>query len=243
MSYMFADSLQAGSGQNSVPSWSCSQAVSKPVWHTPLLCVQWKTDDGQRNCLKQVEFYSKNKIAKLVNSWFYYKNLSRCTPECQIGFILSLSLHYHGFVLNYTQAQLSCILVYYHFNPKDNLNKKFSSTSLNNQFMSITKTEPWTLFIAIIKANKQTNKQTNKLCEKNAGGMYRHQYDMKVLKHFLSYMCSTLHCQQKIMWLIHWEGSKRRWLWSMFKHSSCIFFVIWQSSSVSVYNTYNSMCL
>ena len=35
-------------------------AVSKPVWQTPLLCVQWKTpDDGQRNCPKHVEFYSK----------------------------------------------------------------------------------------------------------------------------------------------------------------------------------------
>ena len=42
------------------PSWSCSQAVDKPVWHIPLLCVQWKTsDDGQRNCPKHVEFYSK----------------------------------------------------------------------------------------------------------------------------------------------------------------------------------------
>ena len=51
-----------------VPSWSCSQAVSKPVWHIPLLCVQWKTpDDGQRNCLKHVEFYSKNKFEKLVH--------------------------------------------------------------------------------------------------------------------------------------------------------------------------------
>ena len=39
-------------------SWSCSQAVSKPVWHIPLLCVQWKTlDDGQRNCPKHVEFF------------------------------------------------------------------------------------------------------------------------------------------------------------------------------------------
>jgi len=48
-------------------SWSCSQAVSKPVWHIPLLCVQWKTsDDGQRNCPKHVEFYSKNKFEKLV---------------------------------------------------------------------------------------------------------------------------------------------------------------------------------
>ena len=46
-----------------VTSWSCSQAV----WHIPLLCVQWKTpDDGQRNCPKHVEFYSKNKFEKLV---------------------------------------------------------------------------------------------------------------------------------------------------------------------------------
>ena len=51
-----------------VPSWSCSQAVSKPVWHIPLLRVQWKTpDDGQRNCPKHVEFYSKNKFEKLVH--------------------------------------------------------------------------------------------------------------------------------------------------------------------------------
>jgi len=33
----------------------------------PLLCVQRKTpDDGQRNCPKHVEFYSKNKFEKLV---------------------------------------------------------------------------------------------------------------------------------------------------------------------------------
>jgi len=51
-----------------VPSWSCSQADSKPIWHIPLLCVQWKPpDDGQRNCLKHVEFYSKNKFEKLVH--------------------------------------------------------------------------------------------------------------------------------------------------------------------------------
>ena len=32
-----------------------------------LLCVQWKTpDDGQKNCPKHVEFYSKNKFEKLV---------------------------------------------------------------------------------------------------------------------------------------------------------------------------------
>jgi len=54
--------LRSGSGRN------YSQAVSKHVWHIPLLCVQWKTpDDGQRNCLKHVEFYSKNKLRKVVH--------------------------------------------------------------------------------------------------------------------------------------------------------------------------------
>jgi hypothetical protein len=51
-----------------IPSWSCSQAVCKPVWHIPLLCVHWKTpDDGQRNCPKHVEFPSKNKFEKLMH--------------------------------------------------------------------------------------------------------------------------------------------------------------------------------
>jgi len=52
MSYRFSDSLRAGSGWSCLQAWwSCSQAVSKPLWHKPLLCVQWKTpDDGQRNC-------------------------------------------------------------------------------------------------------------------------------------------------------------------------------------------------
>jgi hypothetical protein len=51
-----------------VPSWSCSQAVNKPIWRIPLLCVQWRTlDDGQKNCPKHVEFYFKNKSEKLVH--------------------------------------------------------------------------------------------------------------------------------------------------------------------------------
>ena len=41
---------------------------AKPVWHIPLLCVQWKTpDDGQRNFPTHVEFYYKNKFEKLVH--------------------------------------------------------------------------------------------------------------------------------------------------------------------------------
>jgi len=51
-----------------VTSRSCSQADSKPVWHIPVLCVQWKTpDDGRRDCPKHVEFYSENEFEKLVH--------------------------------------------------------------------------------------------------------------------------------------------------------------------------------
>ena len=54
--------------QDGVTSRSYLQVVRKPVWHIPLVCVQWKTpDDGQRNCPKHVEFYSKNKFEKLVH--------------------------------------------------------------------------------------------------------------------------------------------------------------------------------
>ena len=81
MSYSFVDSLRAaGSGWNcnsvlillASGSGLCvpllSQAFNRPVWHIPLTCVQWETpDDGQRNCPKRVEFYSKNKFEKLVH--------------------------------------------------------------------------------------------------------------------------------------------------------------------------------
>jgi hypothetical protein len=73
--------LTACEQDQDVPSWSCSQAVSKPVWHIPLLCVQWKTpDDGHRNCPKHVEFHFKNKLEKLVHLvGFITRNVSRFT--------------------------------------------------------------------------------------------------------------------------------------------------------------------
>jgi len=50
------------------PARMLSAYVSAYVWHIPLLCVQWKTpDDGQRNCPKHVEFYSKNEFEKSVH--------------------------------------------------------------------------------------------------------------------------------------------------------------------------------
>jgi len=55
-------SLQAGSGLNFIPDHACK------LYDIPLLCVQWKTpDDGRRNRLKHVEFFSKNEFDKLVH--------------------------------------------------------------------------------------------------------------------------------------------------------------------------------
>ena len=49
-------------------SWSCSQAISEPVWHTPMLCVcSEKLLMMDTGSLKHVEFYSKNKFEKLVH--------------------------------------------------------------------------------------------------------------------------------------------------------------------------------
>ena len=76
--------------QDGTLSWSCSQAVSKPVWHIPLLCVQWKTpDDGQRNCPKHAEFYFKNKFEKLVHLVGFIiriliRIVSQLTPWCML---------------------------------------------------------------------------------------------------------------------------------------------------------------
>jgi len=81
-----------GCGRN---HFHCDSAlsVSKSVWHTPLLCVQWKTpDDGERNCPKLVGFYSKNKLEKLVHLvGFIIKYYSR-SPEHQMQHLLLLIL-------------------------------------------------------------------------------------------------------------------------------------------------------
>jgi len=77
----FGKCLPVDTDGTAVPSWSCSQAASKPVWHTiPLLYVQWKTpDDGQGNYPKHIEFHSKNRFEKLVHLvGFIIRNLTRC---------------------------------------------------------------------------------------------------------------------------------------------------------------------
>ena len=68
MLYVIQITITACEQDQDGTSSSCSQAVSKPVWHILLLCVQWKRpDDGQRNCPKHVALNSKNKFEKLVH--------------------------------------------------------------------------------------------------------------------------------------------------------------------------------
>ena len=65
MSCRFVDSFRAG------PSWSCSKAVHNPVWHIPLLNVQW------------------------INSWWWTDELSEtCRASCQNKFVKLVHLVY-----------------------------------------------------------------------------------------------------------------------------------------------------
>jgi hypothetical protein len=60
-----------------VPSWSCSEAVYEPVWHTPLLSVQWINSWWWRDELSETCRDSwQNKICEInISSWFYYKEI------------------------------------------------------------------------------------------------------------------------------------------------------------------------
>jgi len=65
MSYRFAAGFRAGSGRNVLTLLaSCQQTC---MTYTIAVCTVKTPDDGQRNCPKQVEFYSKNKFEKLVH--------------------------------------------------------------------------------------------------------------------------------------------------------------------------------
>jgi superoxide dismutase len=64
----FVDSFQAGSGWNSIPSWSCLKFVYIPVWHIPLLSVQWINSWWWTEELSETFRISfQNKFVKLVH--------------------------------------------------------------------------------------------------------------------------------------------------------------------------------
>jgi hypothetical protein len=89
---------------------SCEQAVSKPVWHIPLLCVQWKTpDDGQWNCPKRIKFQSKNKFEKLVHLFgFIIRNFSLCTVTWTSNYVVGSCIPW----LCWNRNWLLCYLYY-----------------------------------------------------------------------------------------------------------------------------------
>jgi hypothetical protein len=91
----YADCLLAGSGWNSfilIP-----HAVSITCMTYVLLCVQcWTPDDGQRNCPKHIEFYSKNIFEKLVHlAGFIIKMYHEArSSECQTHTIWPVVRHF-----------------------------------------------------------------------------------------------------------------------------------------------------
>ena len=65
-----------------VPSWSCSKAVYRPVWHIPLLSVQ------------------------SINSWWWTDKLSKtCRVSCQNKFVKLV--HLVGFIIE----KLMCLFI------------------------------------------------------------------------------------------------------------------------------------
>ena len=59
---------------SAIPPWSCSKAVYKPVWHIPLLRVQW------------------------INSWWWTEELSEtCRVSCRSEFVKLV--HLVGFII------------------------------------------------------------------------------------------------------------------------------------------------
>ena len=66
MSYRFADSLRAVSGRIHPDPARKLSADMCDIYHC---CVysEKNPDDGQRNCPKHVEFYSKNKFEKIMH--------------------------------------------------------------------------------------------------------------------------------------------------------------------------------
>jgi hypothetical protein len=88
-----------------VPSWSCSKAVYKPVWHIPLLSVQWInswrwTDELSETC--RVSW--RNKFVKLVHLFgvitkkfvtMRHGHMLQCTVTCYDAARSHVTMHGH----------------------------------------------------------------------------------------------------------------------------------------------------
>jgi len=76
MSYRFGDSLRRGTGRNC--RFVLFLLASCMTYTTAVCTVKKNPDDGQRNCPKHVEFYSKIKFDKLVHLVGFIRSM--CCP-------------------------------------------------------------------------------------------------------------------------------------------------------------------
>jgi hypothetical protein len=66
--HMLLHTRQSAIQNNKYQSWSCSKAVYKPVWHKPLLSVQWINSWWRANDLSEICRVSwQKKFVKLVH--------------------------------------------------------------------------------------------------------------------------------------------------------------------------------
>jgi len=96
MSYRFADSLRAGSGRSVLNLLASRQQNFMTYNHC---CVYSENpDNGQRNCPKHVEFYSKNKFEKLAHLVGFIIRIyhDARSPERQKKYIIPCSSHKLG---------------------------------------------------------------------------------------------------------------------------------------------------
>jgi len=108
---------------------SSSQAVSKRVWHTQLLCVQWNTpDDGRRNCPKRAEFYSKNKFEKSVHI---------------VGFIVRI---YRGARSSESQTYVETLRHFQNSNGITLMQHQLSKANSDANWTKTNKVRHWTTF-------------------------------------------------------------------------------------------------
>ena len=86
--YVIQTTFEQDQDGTAVPSWSCSKAVFKPVWHIPVPSVQW------------------------INSWWWAEELPEtCKVSCRrkfgklvhlVGFVIKKFVTMHGHMSRYT---------------------------------------------------------------------------------------------------------------------------------------------
>jgi hypothetical protein len=118
MVYVIQVCRQLSSRAQMVPSWSCSKAVYKPVWHIPLLNVQWINPWWWTEELSETRRVSRqNKFVELVHLVGFiikkYFNcnviIKACSRDCT--FLVQCSIftwwHNHTWIFRNTTLRTS----------------------------------------------------------------------------------------------------------------------------------------